>query len=744
MRKVSRVSVYLWFLCFTCILALHFSSLAQTHKIDSLLAILKTQKEDTAKANTLHELTRAYLFDLNDNQKVGEYGTQQLNLSLKLNFKKGIAYGYLNRAIFYRSSGELDTALVYDKKALPVMLEIGNKKGESSCYLNIGLTLSYMGNYKEALEYMFKGVKMKEQIGDKKGMCSGYNNIGNIYQDQANYAEALRYQLKSLKIREELKDKIGIEMAYNNIGNVVLAQGKSDDALLYYHKSLKIGEELNDLLGIGSANANMGNIYLSLKNYREARICFFKSLKAREQIDDKRGLAETFNDIGSAYFLEKKTEEALIYHLKSFRIYEKTGDKKGIAEACGGIANCYTEKRDYENALHYCDQMLMLAKELNYREGIRDAYGNLSNMYKKQKQFEKALLYTNLYDAIKDSLLNTENFKQVSELNTRYETDKKEKEILLLTKDQELNARIIKQQQLIRWGLIGGVILLFISIFSIYRRYRFKQKANNLLKTQNKEIGEKNMLITDSIDYAKTIQEAVLPTTDKIHNLFPQSFILNKPKSIVSGDFYWVNKIGEQLICAVADCTGHGVPGAFMSLLGYNMLENEIKKNATVEPALILDNLNKQIIKSLSKEENEVIKHGMDISLISIDQVSNLLHYAGAHNAIYIVRNMQLTELKADKKGIGFMEKSGSDHFTNQTFQLKKDDMIYLHTDGFPDQKGGPDKKKFFYQPFKELLVSISQLDMLIQKERLDVAHVQWMGEKMDQTDDILIMGIRI
>jgi serine phosphatase RsbU (regulator of sigma subunit) len=744
MRKIPQLTVYLQFSFLICLLAAHSLSVAQTPKIDSLLRVLKTQQEDTSKANTLHELTRAYLFELNDNKKIGDYGTQQLTLSLKLNFKKGIAYGYLNRAIFYRASGELDTALVYDKKALPIMIEIGNKKGESSCYSNIGLTLSHQGNYKQALEYMFKGVKMKEQIGDKKGMASGYNNIGNIYQNLANYPEALKYQLKSLKIREELKDKVGIGMAYNNIGNVVLAQGKSDDALVYYRRSMQISQELNDLIGVGSSNANMGNIYISRKNYKEARICFFKSLNAREQVDDKRGLAETYNDIGNAYLLEKKTEEALIYHLKSFNLYEKIGDKKGIADACGGIATSYTEKKDFENAWRYCNQMLMLSKELKFREGIRDAYLNFSNLYKKQKQFEKALEYNNLYNEVKDSLLNTENFKQVSELNTRYETDKKEKEILLLTKDQELNAKIIRQQQLVRWGLIGGLILLFISIFSIYRRYRFKQKANDLLENQNKEIQEKNQLITDSIDYAKTIQEAVLPTAAKIQDMFPESFILNKPKSIVSGDFYWVSRIGSQSVCAIADCTGHGVPGAFMSLLGYNMLENEIKNTAMVQPALILDNLNTEIIRSLSKEEDEIIKHGMDISLIAIDTATHMLHYAGAHNSVYIVRDTQLTELKANNKAVGSIDKRGELHFTLHTFQLKKGDMIYLHTDGFPDQIGGSNRKKFYYQPFKELLISVSSLDLQTQNKKLDEAHVKWMGDKMDQTDDILIMGIRI
>ncbi len=349
-----------------------------------------------------------------------------------------------------------------------------------------------------------------------------------------------------------------------------------------------------------------------------------------------------------------------------------------------------------------------------------------------------------MYNAMKDTLLNKDNFKQVAELNTRYETDKKEKEILLLTKDQELNAKTIKQQQLLRWGLIGGLGLLSISIISIYRRYRFKQKANIVLEKQKEEIHQKNILITDSIDYAKTIQEAVLPTAEETKNLFPESFVLYKPKSIISGDFYWLNTINEQLICAVADCTGHGVPGAFMSLLGYNMLEDVVKTAVNPSPAPLLDALNYQVTTRLSGDDKgETIKHGMDISLISINKSTNRLEFAGAHNSLYLIRNSELIELKADKIGIGSASRQKNGSFTNQHIELQKGDMIYLFTDGFPDQIGGPNRKKFYYPPFKELLISISQLPPEIQRNKLNDSHVQWLGEKYDQTDDILIMGIR-
>jgi serine phosphatase RsbU (regulator of sigma subunit) len=744
MPKHPFVSFYLSFLLFICIVAACSPVFAQTPRIDSLLNVLKTQKEDTSKANTLFELTRAYLFELNDNQKVGEYGSQELELSLKLNFKKGIAYGYLNRGIFYRTGGDYHKAMVFDKKCLAVMREIGNKKGESSCLLNIGLTLYQQGNYTEALDYISKGLQIKILLGDKKGMASAYNNAGNIYYTLGNYKEALNYCLKAQKLREEMHDEVGLSMGYNNMGNVFDALNKYDDALLYYTKALRINEKLKDQSGIGNACTNIGNLYSTKRNFKEARTSYFRALAARKLIDEKPGMAESYYKIGLVNLNLNNKEEALRYMLQSLQLYQKIGDKKGIADISGGLGRVYEAKNDFKNALYYNDQILHRSKELKYQEGIREAYLNFTALYKKQKKFEKALEYTRLYNALKDSILNKENFLQVSELNTRYETEKKEKEILLLTKDQELNAKIIRQQQLVRWGLIGGVILLFISIFSIYRRYRFKQKANDLLEIQNRDIQQKNILITDSIDYAKTIQEAVLPTTSKINSIFSRSFILNKPKSIVSGDFYWTTRTGDQLVCAVADCTGHGVPGAFMSLLGYNMLENEIKKNARIEPALILDHLNEQTIKSLSKEEDQVVKHGMDISLISIDINTNLLHYAGAHNSIYIVRSMQLTELKADKKAIGSASQDSGRSFTQQTFQLKKGDMIYLFSDGFPDQIGGPDRKKFYYQPFRELLISISELEMETQKEKLDAAHIQWLGEKTEQTDDILIMGIRI
>ncbi len=743
MKKSPSLIFSILLLCSHLLLS-DFSALAQTPHIDSLIGALKNMKQDTSRANTYHEISRAFLYELNNMEMVNYYATQELELSQKLNFKKGIAYGMLNKGIFYWSLGNYKTAMYHYKKSLIVMKDVGIKKGEASCYLNIGQTYMDMGNYKDALTYMHKGVKLKEEVGEKKGMSSGFNNIGNLYYFQGKYKEALANHLKSLKLKEELNDKVGISMSYNNIGLVFYGQAKIDEALIYYKKAAAIQEELNDQQGLGNTYNNIGSIYSDRGKFNDALLYDLKGMKARESVGEKSGMAQSYSNVGMVYLNQKKLQQALPYFLKSFKLAQQIGNKKLMAEATNSLSQYYEEKKDYAQALKYSDEQLTYSKEFDFKEGIRNSYANYSSIYQKLGQYDKAIIYTKMLHSLQDSLLNKDNFKQVTELNTKYETDKKEKAILLLTKDQELTEKTLKEQRLLGWGLVGGLALLFISVFSIYRRYKFKQRANFILEKQKTEIENKNLLITDSIDYAKSIQEIVLPNAEKVRLLFPESFVLYKPKSVVSGDFYWITKMDSKLICAVTDCTGHGVPGAFMSLLGFNMLENVVKKNKIIQPSKILDSLNQEVVMRLTQIESiEEMKHGMDIALISIDTKTNLLEYAGAHNHIYIVREQELIEIRADNRTIGFDNKNNTILYKNKSMELKKGDMIYLFTDGFPDQFGGPQRKKFYYGPFRTLLISVSSLSPSEQFSKIEEAYLKWQGERVEQIDDILVMGIR-
>lgn len=741
MKRSSPLHFLPSFLIACVFTILSLPTIAQTPHIDSLLNVVKTLKEDTLKIQTYREICKAYMMELNDIAKVMEYASKTLELAEPIHYKKGIGYGMFYKGVAYWSKGNYEEALDHYKKALVLMKELGIRKGENACYINIGLINSDRGNYPEALEYLKKGIKLNEEANDKQGMQIGYDNIGNVYMYQGNYTQALNYHFKALKIAEERKDELVISYAYNNIGDVFYAQNKLDIALLYYKKSIKYLEKVKDLAGVGSCYTDIGNVYWRKKQYEEALFYHSKDLTFKESLNDKQGTAIAYGKIGFDYFAQHKLKQALYYQLKSYDLSRQIDYKKGTLEASGGIGNVYEAQNDYPKALINYTRMLTQAKALDYKEGIRDAYFNLASVYGALTQFDQALHFTKLYNTAKDSLLNVENSKQVNELNTRYETGKKEKEILLLTKDRELNTKIIKQQQLLRWGLIGGLGLLSISIFSIYRRYRFKQKAHLILEKQKEEIEQKNTLITDSIEYAKTIQEAVMPAK-KMSNLLNDSFVFYKPKQVVSGDFYWIHKTPERMICAVADCTGHGVPGAFMSLLGYNILENAVKTSPQDNPASILNTLQAQLQQKLLRNRSkEKARHGINIALISIDNATNTLSYAGANLPLCIIRNHELIELQADAIRIGEQQQT-DERFHTTSIQLEEGDMLYLFTDGFSVQLNNQGQP-FGDQPFRELLCTLALLNAVEQKEYISAAFHQWMDTTV-QNDDFLILGMRM
>ncbi len=718
--------------------------LSQNEKLDSLKNLLIKTHDDTLKSNVLIEIARTYLYDYNDGERVKDYAEKALVFSNKINHKKGIAYAYLFLGICQWKKGEYDRALAYYKVSLNIMKAINQPIGESSLYGNIGYVYNEKGDYPLALKYTLKALRMKENLDDERGIAVTYMNLGNIYNNQSNYKESITYHLKALKMKEKLNDKPGMGGCYINIALVFSSQGKQDDALSNYEKSVPLFESVGDKYGLGLAFSGIASIYVDRKKYEESLDYYLKALKVRKEIDDKMGIAACYTGIGNLYLLQKKNNNAVSYQLKALKIQEEIGDKKGVLTTYIGRGNIYEQNKNYHSAIDFYSKALNIAKEIDQKELIRDCYANLSSAYSGLKEYEKSLSYLNLFYAEKDSLLNKENFKQIFEINTRYQTEKKQNEIELLTKDQIINEKTLKQQNILRVALIVGLILVGILLFSVYARYRFKQKANLLLKKQKKEIEEQNILITDSIDYAKTIQEAILPSNKRVKEFFPQSFVLYKPKATVSGDFYWIGQKDEQIICIVADCTGHGVPGAFMSLLGFNMLDNIIEKEES-EPASILNVLNKEMVTAMTQEQfvTSSVKHGMDAAVISIDITAMQLQYAGAHNSLYHIRNGELTEIKADKQAIGSFKEGQEIIFSNHILAIEKGDAFYLFSDGFPDQIGGPNKKKFYYQPFKDLLVSICQLDMEKQKSMLDKTITEWKGDR-DQTDDILVMGIRI
>ena len=717
---------------------------AQTRAIDSLKNHLQNHPQaDRSRLNTLITLCTVYLDEMNGKKKMAEHLPEINTLSKKFNDKRGIAYAYLFSGLSNFRTGKSTTIIEQYFLALKQLEEIGDKKGLAICYLYLAQAHYHIGKYNEAMQYDQKSIKIKLEINDRIGISNSYNGIGSCYYIMGNYQQALLYYFKALKIAEETNAKFGISRSQLNIALVFLSQNKFDASLSYMEKALKTKKEIEDYEGEGLIYINMAAMYTLKKEYAKAIDCCLKAIHVSEKMTVREVALTAYVNLASIYVEQQKIDEALVYFMKTYEGSIKTGDKITLVAITAGIGSCYEQKKDPAAAIQFYKKSLDMAEEADYKTGVRDACSNLSKLYEKQGDYQQALTYDKLLAAVKDTLLNEESLKQTSELNARYETDKKEKEILLLTKDQQLKDKTLKEQRLVRIGLIIGLGLFLSLSFLLYNRYRFKQRANLILEKQKEVIYHKNTLITDSIDYAKTIQEAILPDDEKLQTVFQDYFILYKPKAIVSGDFYWVGKKEGSIICAVADCTGHGVPGAFMSLLGHNILENVIQRDIA-DPGSMLTELNKEIVLRFSKEKDgENIKHAMDIAIIRIDPATQQLQYAGAGNSVYLVRDHVLTEIKADKQSTGIISKDHNDViYTNHTHDLKTGDMIYLFSDGFADQKGGPDNRKFYYQPFKDLLAKMSQLPVNQQKQQLDEALSAWMGAG-EQIDDILIMGIR-
>lgn len=274
----------------------------------------------------------------------------------------------------------------------------------------------------------------------------------------------------------------------------------------------------------------------------------------------------------------------------------------------------------------------------------------------------------------------------------------------------------------------------------IRERLRLEKEIND----QKNIIEEKNKDITDSIEYAKKIQEAILPDPLLLGNYFSESFIFFKPKDIVSGDFYWFTKKGDTVVVAVADCTGHGVPGAFMSMVGNQLIHEMVMERNILEPGLILDGMKKSLLKVFrNRSDGTQRQDGMDIAVFTYEDASAFIRFAGAFNGIIITDGTELKEVQGDKFPIGYYEFSGDKNFTTQTLPVKKGDCLYLMSDGYSDQFGGQGGKKFKTKNTSELLKKIAGLPMDVQRKEVEKAHQEWKGD-LEQVDDICVLGVRI
>lgn len=617
-----------------------------------------------------------------------------------------------------------------------------------------------VGDYNLALQYAHDAKEKGEKYGFKRGVVAAFNNLATIYSIRGDYALSLSSNIKALKISEEIHFEKGVANAYNGIGTMYLNQKRYELALVNFQKALEIRQRIKDIKGIAACYNNIGVCYKNLSLMDEALNSYLKCLHTLEE-DAKRtgekyyqGISSSYNNIGLIYLQKEKYTEALDNLEKALKIRTEAGDKLTTASTSNNIAKVYIMQGKFNEALMYLERALSLNGPIQAKASMQESYAFMAELYGKKGDFQRAFEFHKLYTDLKDSLLNEQSSKQITEMNAKYDSEKKDKE--LLKKDTEISrqqSETEKRNFQRNVFIVGFCLVLFLAVF-IFRSYRQKRTANielkdksELIEKQKSLVEEKNKKITDSINYAKRIQHAIIPSKESIHAFFSDSFILFKPKDIVSGDFYWCTEIasekGHDILLACVDCTGHGVPGALMSMMGYNLLEQVVKEHHVYQPSLVLDALDRLVLKSLyQKEEQGVLKNAMDISLCRIDFKNMVLEYAGAHTPLFIIKNGVLTELKGDRRTVGSSGKLGT-IFTHHTIKIQKGDCVYMFSDGFVDQKGGNEPTKFFLKPFKELLLSVHLESMNAQMTMLEDVFVKW-KKGYEQTDDVLIIGIRI
>ncbi len=669
--------------------------------LDSLLNVAKIAKEDTSKSNLLNKISAIYL------------------------------------------EIDLDKSFDFAKQSLALSEKIGYKKGMGNAYFSMGTICNYKAEQLEAIAWFKKSLSIREELLLMTDVGQTYSSIGYCYEDMGNFPEAKKNYILSLKIREKLKDKIGIARSKTNIGNVYFQTENLTEALSFLLPAIKVFEEFGEKKMVAAANHNVGTIYM-LQNKPEAMTYLQAALKINEEMGNMFWKTNNLSSISELYRRQGNFTESEKCLKTALTLFEESGQKEGMVTTYNVLAQLNMSQKKYAEARVNLNKALILAISSNSITKRQTCYGNLSKLEEVVGNDKKALEYYKLAVILNDSILSEENIKKMTQQQMQYDFDKKE----ALTKEVQERKDIIIQKEIqnqkkLRNALIGGFILVLLaaSLFFFQRNKinKEKKRSDQLLHI----VEEKHKEITDSINYAERIQRSFIASKEILDENLKHHFVFFKPKGVVSGDFYWASKLSNgNFILATADSTGHGVPGAIMSLLNITSLESAIKDGFT-DPSQILNDTRKTIIERLNKDGSaEGGKDGMDASLISFDFKNNKFIYSAANNPVWVVRENQIIELAPDKMPIG---KHDKDHlpFTQHEFVLQKNDVVYTLTDGFPDQFGGTKGKKFMYKQLKELLISISTASMEIQKQKLSDTLNDWKGN-IEQVDDICIIGIRI
>lgn len=669
--------------------------------IDSLKLVISSSVKDSNLVRN-HLLLSDALFDINIKAS-GASANKAHKISKQLSFQSGSAESLIQLGLIDYKQGKLHLALNHLKQAATLFTKLKNLDKLAQTHTEMGKIYASLGDMVKAIENHQQAIKYFTEVNNDKGVADSYSNLGQTHFLQKNYSTALRYYKKSKYIYQRDSIKSTLAELYNRISLVFRELDQLDKSLEY------------DYL----------------------------ALMTQEKLRDKRGIANSNYNIGKTSVLQGELKRATGYIGYAEKLFIELEDNLGLAKCYLLNAKINISEQDYRKASTNLSKTIVIAQEREAIKELSEAYYLKSKISQQQNDYKSAYMFLTEHSNLRDSLFSKEKTKQFSEMEVKYQSQSKD-DLLDQAKqeNQEGNTKFVV------YVLLSAVvfILLALIIYVMKKQNKAIHDANLNIEKSSELMNIRNREIIDSISYAKKIQEAILPPQNILDNIFTDHFVSYLPKDIVSGDFYWAHKdtAANKVFWASADCTGHGVPGALMSVIGTVILNEIVIVRRQHSPEQILNSLSKYLKRYLNKNKNDISQDGIELSLCVLDHDNKTLEFSGANRNVLILRNGEIIELKGTKRPIGFDPfNRETSLFSKETIAYDKGDCIYTFSDGYTDQIGGVKKQKYRVGVLKQDLLEIHSLPMSKQKSAIETNQKKWMRGN-SQLDDILVFGVKV
>jgi len=610
---------------------------------------------------------------------------------------------------------------------------------------------SLISEFDSCIKYAEYAIKLNTNLN--ADLSSSYHHIGDAYYAKGNFNKALQSHIKSLEISEKSKNNMGIIASYSSIGAVYMGIGNNVKSNEYYNKALVLSDSIKDKKGKATSLIALGNLYYLNNDLTKSEEYYLNALQLEIENKNEVNIALLYSNLGNIYF-GTDYNKATNYYQKSIIIRERINDSRGLTESYYNLALAFIDLKQYDKALYYLNKSKDLSIKVGSMESLMNCFHGYADLYECMGDMTNAYKFYQKYAGLKDTVLNIESAKNINKLNALYESEKKNKTIELLNKEKEKEHLLSEaKEQKNRIILISSLFVIIVILsfsFWLYKKFKETSKQKQIIELQKTEVENQKRLIeehqkeiTDSINYAKRIQSSFMASESEFKEKIKDYFILFNPKDVVSGDFYWAGNTEEHLYICVADSTGHGIPGAFMSLLNISLLNEALLSKGLSNTNEILDFVRKILILGLKPDESgQGGNDGMDCTLLKLNIKTKQIQISGANNPLWIIRNNNLIEIAVDKMPVGRSPKENIP-FTSQLIQLQENDLIIMFTDGYADQFGGPKGKKFKYKQLNEILINAFDKPLNEQSIRLQKTFDNWKGD-LEQVDDVCVIGIKI